>query len=867
MAPQHSKAEALLLLAVWALPFAATAQQPPSSPAAQEGASAASGQLTRPPEVKRFVEAAYPPEADAARLTATVVLQVDIDEKGAVTNATVLQPAGHGFDEAAVEALQRFEFEPAAIDGKPAAVRITYNYHFVLKPAEPEPGTASPAEQGAVNFRGTVREAGTRRPLAGIDLVLSTEQMATTDERGEFAFRGVPAGSIQVTVLGSDYQKYETSEAIASGQQRRVTYYLTPRVFSQYETVVRATRPRKEVTETTLSLEEVQRIPGTLGDSLKVVQNLPGVARPAFSGGAIIIRGMSTNDSGIFLDGERIPLLYHFVGLTSVFNSDLLEAVDFLPGNYSVYYGDQIGGVVDVRSRSPRTDGFHGYANLNLLDTSLELEGPLAKNLSVAFAARRSYIDAILKVTGLASNFNVAPRYLDAQLKVEWRPNPHHTLTFLTLTDDDRLELVIDRPSNNDPTVAGEFRLHQGFTQFRLRHQYRNGPLRLDTTGLIGPSEFSAVVGSERSLHVYNHEYNLRSTAEYEWASWLTTSAGLDLVYQRAWVGANLERPPREGEPQIPGVLRDKSTIGRSLQFYLPSAWAELRLRPIQRLLLILGLRSESYIYTEQTKPDRSLNPRLGFRFDLTDRVTLKGGAGLNHGPAQQGEPTSEFGNPELRARRAVQASLGAEVRFTPEISGSLEGFYNHLSRLPTGTSSGPPYLQNDGIGNTYGLEVLVRHALTRRFFGWVAYTLSRSERRNHPDERWRLFTQDQTHVLTAIGSYKLPRNWQIGARFRYATGNNTTPVIGSRRNDNLDVFAPIFGLVNSDRLPSFNQLDIRIDKTWVFDLWSLNLFLDIQNVYNRQSVEGVTYNYNYAQRQYFTGLPILPIIGLKGSF
>ena len=95
----------------------------------------------------------------------------------------------------------------------------------------------------------------------------------------------------------------------------------------------------------------------------------------------------------------------------------------------------------------------------------------------------------------------------------------------------------------------------------------------------------------------------------------------------------------------------------------------------------------------------------------------------------------------------------------------------------------------------------------------------------------------------------------------------NTTPAIAGRRNDNADVFAPIYAVVNSERLPSFNALDIRIDKTWVFDLWSLDLFLDIQNVYNRRSVEGVTYNYNYTQRQYFTGLPILPIIGVKGSF
>jgi len=860
----------LLLLVISALAAAAPGQSTPAAtasptaPPQKEAVPLSAEHLTRPPAIKHFAEAAYPKEAEEAHLTGTVGLQVDISETGAVTQVVVLEPAGHGFDEAALEALRRFEFEPAEIDGKPAAVRITYNYHFVLKPveaAQPAPG------EGPINLLGTVREKGTRKPLAGVEvLLLENGRSTSTDGRGEFAFRDVPTGSIQVSVIAPGYEKFATREAISAGRQTRVSYYVEAQLFSPYETVVRG-KARKEVSETRLSVEEVQRIPGTLGDSLKVVQNLPGVARAPFNGGAIIIRGTGTNDSGIYLDGERIPFLYHFVGLTSVYNSDLLESVDFLPGNYSAYYGDQIGGVVDVKSRSSRTDGFHGYANINLLDTSVVLEGPLAKNLSVAFAVRRSYIDAILNATGLVSNFAVAPRYLDAQLKVEWRLAPHHTLTLLALTDDDRLELLLDRPANNDPTVQGDFSVHQGFTQFRLRHVYQNGPWRIDTMGLVGPSEFSAVIGSERSLHIYNHEYNFRSTAEYEVAPWLTSAAGLDIAYQRPRVQANIERPPREGEPQIPGVLRDKVSISRPLKFYLPSVWAELRLRPIPRLLIAPGIRSESYIYTDQTRADRSLNPRLGVRFDLTDRVTLKGGVGLNHGPAQMGEPTSEFGNPDIRARKSLQTSLGAEVKLTPEISGSLEGYYNRLSQLPESTASGPPFLNNDGIGRTYGLELLVRHSLSKRLFGWVAYTLSRSERLNHPGDAWRLFTQDQTHILTAIASYKLPRNWQIGARFRYATGNNFTPVIDSRRNDNLDVFAPIFGAINSERLPSFNQLDIRIDKIWVYDLWNLDFFLDIQNVYNRQSVEGVTYSYNYRQRQYFKGLPILPIIGLKGSF
>src|SRR5260370_5293943 len=122
-----------------------------------------------------------------------------------------------------------------------------------------------------------------------------------------------------------------------------------------------------------------------------------------------------------------------------------------------------------------------------------------------------------------------------------------------------------------------------------------------------------------------------------------------------------LGRPAAEDEPQIPGALRPKITARRKVKIFLPSAWVELRLRPFPRLLLVPGLRAESYSYSSQTKSDGSLNPRLGIRFSLTDRLTLKAGVGLNHEPAQREEPTPEFGNPNFRARKALQGACGAD--------------------------------------------------------------------------------------------------------------------------------------------------------------------------------------------------------------
>ncbi|WP_163989964.1 TonB-dependent receptor [Pyxidicoccus caerfyrddinensis] len=856
--------------------------QVPQSPedAGTVDAGVPTGVLTKPPALLRQVEAPYPPDAAAQQLEGTVVMFIDISETGAVTNVEVTQPAGHGFDEAAVEAVKQFQFEPAEVDNVPAPVRIQYAYQFVFRPAPPpeaaDGGAATP--EGPVNFSGQALERGTRKPLNGAEVVLPELDLSTVaDAEGRFSFRGVPPGNHEVLVVQGGYDRFRTKETISEGQETRATYYVRKRIFSPYETVVRTERERKEVTQTSIQVAEVQRIPGTQGDTLKVVQNLPGVARPAFNGGQLIIRGSSPQESGVFLDGQRIPLLYHFGGLTSVYNSELLDAVDYLPGNFSAYYGDLTGGVINVRSREPRMDRIHGTVGVSLIESNAVIEGPITETLGFVVGGRRSYIDLVLGLVPEGDNgpsLQVAPRYYDAQLKLVWKPLSRHTFSLQGLTSRDRLGLVFDRPSDNDPTVTGDLDVTTGFNQLRLRHQYRGDALTLDTQALVGSTLLDFAIG-ERGLRIDSTDLNLRSTAEYAFGDALTLAGGLDVVSSFAHVTARIQSPPREGEPPTPTVTDELLTTDGDFVQYFPSIWVEARWRPIKELLVVPGVRAESYVFTDQESPKRTLNPRLAVRYALTETVSLKGGAGVYHGPPIQDEPSVTFGNPDLAAKRSLQYGLGAEWQPRPEWFVSGEVFYNDLDGLivrsnGTVVRDGEPVperLKNGGVGRIYGLEVLVRRSLTDRLFGWISYTLSRSERRDAPDAAWRLFDNDQTHVLTAIASYKLPRGWEVGARLRFASGNPTTPVVGAVRDDVNDVFVPLYAAVNSVRLPSFNQLDIRVDKNFVFERWTLDVYLDLTNAYNNPAVEGIAYNYNYSQSAYFEGLPILPILGAKGSF
>jgi outer membrane receptor protein involved in Fe transport len=296
-----------------------------------------------------------------------------------------------------------------------------------------------------------------------------------------------------------------------------------------------------------------------------------------------------------------------------------------------------------------------------------------------------------------------------------------------------------------------------------------------------------------------------------------------------------------------------------------------LELTPLPGLKLLPGIRGD---YDQGTKK-WSADPRIGVRYDVHagyPRTTLKGGAGIFHQPPEPYESVKPFGNSGLKSESAQHYSLGFEQELAPPLELSLEGFYKKLDDIVLSapsfdTSQNGLSYQNVGSGRVYGSELLLRYKPGGRFFGWVAYTLSKSERRDAKGEPLYDYDYDQTHILTALGSYKLGRGWQIGARFRYVTGNPYTPNVGGTVDYDAGTYAPVASTArNSKRLPAFHQLDVRVDKTWKFQSWSLSWYLDVQNVYNRQNTESISYNFDYSQTQATHGLPILPIMGLRGE-
>jgi TonB family protein len=792
-----------------------------------------------------------------------VVLSLDVTAEGKVEKASVESGAGEPFDSAALGAARRFDFEPGRLStGEPVPVTVT----FRLRIQEPAP----PPAPAPVKLTGFLLERGSRLPLANVpvearvgDRVIAR---AATDGSGRFQIE-VPEPEFQLSASPPDHQRLDLFVKARSGEVREENYLLET-IGGPNETVVSASAIQREVMKDVLTAAQVATVPGSAGDTLKAVLNLPGAARAPFGAGLLVLRGSAPGDSKVFLESQQIPQLYHFGGIRSTFAPAFLESVEFVPGNFSVDYGRAQGGIIDVRVRDPRQDGFHGQADVNFYDVGVEMEGGLGKGWSLGGAARRSWIDTILplflpKDSNLS--FSTAPRFYDFQFIAAWNPDPSQRLRLIFYGSMDRLVALFDKPQN-DPTITGQLDARVSFYNLQAEYSKTFAPnFRQDTSMVIGLQEIKTQIGPQFFFDLNLQRLSLRSTWIYEFSPQWQLRGGLDIELARAQIAVNV--PNSTGPNPLPPSSLPQIGAALTTWVYSPAAFAEVRWAPIPSLSILPGVRANWFSGIHAW----GIDPRLLARWEAVPGTVLKGGIGLYQQSPSEQKTNTATGNPFLLPERSLQASLGVGQKIVDGISLDVTGFYKSLTQQAIANSNAnfnpsAPRYTSDGTGQIYGVETLLKVNIGERFAGWLAYSFQRSLRTDPPDVQ-RPFDFDQPSNLTVLGTYQLGRGWSAGARFRYVSGNPYTPVVGSVFDSTSGVFVPIYGDTNTDRLASFWALDLRVDKIWTFKDWTLTLYLDTQNVTNRKNQEGWTYNYDYTDRTPTTGLPILPILGLKGEW
>jgi hypothetical protein len=566
----------------------------------------------------------------------------------------------------------------------------------------------------------------------------------------------------------------------------------------------------------------------------------------------------------------EVPLVFHFGGLTSIVPSELVDSVEFEAGNFGVRHGRATGGRVDLETRDPGTKQLHLVGDANLFHALGMAEGPVSEDVAVAVAARRSYADAIVTQAAKSADglgVSVAPRYYDYQGKLTWRAGEDDTVRLSVLGSDDRMLFTgVDTGGLQDLDQLG---LHTAFVQATGSWEHRFGDgARARLAVAQGYMEVSNVFGPFGSEQDQLNITSARAEGSKELGERLALAAGVDARFLPDG-HVRVEYPEIPPPNQLPDPEPRKIRAVYDLRGMEAGVWTEATWRPLDGLVIVPGIRAER----ETLLQDMTwLDPRLSARYTVRDGTTVKGGAGAYHQPPQMVFLTKEWGNPELHEEGAWHFMAGVEQRIAGPVALDLQLYYKRLFDLvlPTG---GPERYANAGTGRSYGAELLLRWNPGGRFFGWLSYSLSRSER----DQKVVGGTlgpggdaYDQPHNLVALGTLELPEVWSgfsVGFRARYATGNPYVRTVGAVFDVDADRYGAVQDPSSTARMPGFFELDLRADKRWTFQSWILALYLEVQNATNRKNAEGVAYNYDYSQRGWATGLPLFPSFGLRAEY
>lgn len=754
---------------------------------------------------------------------------------------------------------------------------------------------------------GPVRAAGQRTPLADTAVIAvpasSKRLRATADpasdrpawlrevRTGADGSLGleVPPGLVRLVIVAPGFERFEVVVEVKAGAATAVQLFPRPLELNPYRTIVRAPTDRARVPDVaarTLSREEIATLPGTQGDPLRALQSLPGVARTPGGLGLLVLRGAAPNQSLVFVGEHPVPRAFHVLSLASVVPGDIIDHINFVPGNFDSRYGNATGGVVVIEPRRGRRDGIHGFGKVDLAAAGTLVEGRLGKKGgSFILAAQRAYIDGVLVAAQklLGEQDFLLPRYYDYQAMIDHPLPGGGTISARVIGSGDRIRLRSDQFGGEKQTV---FDFRSDYHRADIVVRKRVGPWRF----MVSPA-FRYDIG-RRAVPVqmseqYRRDYvtSLRAEGVRELSDRFELVFGTDA--QVDTFRAHSMTTDASGTPD----QQPKDTRGTETWLGVYTT-AYLKLGP---LLLTPGVRAAGFIVGADTA--FAVDPRLNARLELGERWNLRVGVGaysqprvrhyvgdarLVPGQARLGtsnlilpaffsnfEPTVSF-EPlagTLRVARSVQASATIQHDFLAGYTMEVTGFFREQDNGVPPISAGQ--VLSGSTTRNLGLELLLRKPLTRRLYGWVAYTLMRSEvsfqaRGDLPGGTFPA-DFDQRHNLAIVASYKLPHNWQIGGRFRLVSGSPYTPVLGALQYDGS--FIPITGELNSARFPPFHQLDLRVDHRWVRQRLSVTAYLDVQNVYNRSNIEAFIYNYDFASAAGGVGLPIFPSIGMRIDF
>jgi outer membrane receptor for ferrienterochelin and colicin len=727
------------------------------------------------------------------------------------------------------------------------------------------------AQNGTI--KGRVFNEKNNEPLPFTNIVIfGTNIGSTSDLDGNFIFTGITPGFVKLAASSVGFESAISAEVqVTNAKTVFIDIPMRETAIQLEQVVVRASPFRKTeespVSMRTLGIGDIERNPGGNRDISKVIQALPGVASTVSFRNDIIVRGGGPSENRFYLDGMEIPNLNHFAtqgssgGPVGIINVDFIREVDFYSGAFPANRGNAMSSILEMKQIDGNKERLVIKGSVGASDLSLALNGPLSDRTTFLFSARRSYLQFLFGVIGLP----FLPTYNDFQFKVKTRFDQKNELTVLGIGAIDQFSL---NTGIKDPTEDQRYILN--YLPVNNQWNYAIGAVyKHFRTNSFDTWVFSRNMLNNEAFKHENNDENLPKTLDYvsqeiENKFRYENSSRINGYKIIAGAGGEYAKFNTNTFQQVFIPVAEDTIrsidFGSEIDMFKYHFFAQVSKNfSNDRLILSMGLRSDGNNYSSNmSNPLNQLSPRFSAAYAITDKFFFNFNTGRYYQqPAYTtlgfrnniGELVNKNNNLKYIASNHLVA--GFEYRRREASKMTLEGFYKHYNNYPVSVNDsislankggdfgvfGNEEVTSTGTGRAYGFEVYMRDKILDQIDVILSYTFVRSEFKDFKDDfipsSW-----DNRHLLNLTMSKEFKRNWNLGAKWRFVGGNPFTPwdlnrsslreAWDARRQGYLD-----FTRFNTLRTGNFHQLDMRIDKQYFFNKWSLNLYVDVQNLYN----------------------------------
>jgi hypothetical protein len=682
-----------------------------------------------------------------------------------------------------------------------------------------------------------------------------------------------------------------------------------------------------------LQSEKIKTSTSIFPDVLRSVQMLPGVSTNNEFNAKFNVRGGNPDENLVLVNGTQVYDPYHVkeAGNYSIgiLNTEMVNKMDLMTGGFPARYGDKMSSVLNVEYREGNKERYTGTASVSLTDVDVLAEGPLSEKGSFIIGARKTYLEYIFKLAGQEAT--VVPTFYDIQGVVDYSINSGHKLLlkFINAGDEFIESPATKRSGPNRYYSTGDGFTHteQWDDSTDSQAQYYSTLLALQSVNIISSStilktELSLYDERENERSRYNHwhqfladgrgyflfyythtdqQYNnnllirtieLNSSLDQQLSSYYLIKTGLsyqhityneDQIFQRTIdQTANFDYnhnnfgnyPDTNFSHQLdnPSDALSNQINTQSLKF---AGYVENVVQLSNQFLLNIGGRFDYFDLNKEL----TWSPRMNIAYQIKGGLTVRGAWGYYYqSPNYRQVAYPAASDTNTQSQKAIHYVLGVDyaTSLDPEersfLKLKVECYYKKYENLMSATQTSNGYVsysrKNDAVGDSKGADVYLMCSVPG-FYGWISYSYLEAMQ-DILNGNYGSFPRntDQRHTLAIVGDLDLGSEWNLAMRYTYGSGYPYTPLF-AHLNSATNEWEWISGAPNSERLPSYSCMDMRITKSFRMFGLVTSTFLDISNLLNAKNILAYQYyiNNNKSVKDGVGLPPLIPSIGMSIQF